>query len=61
MNDNRPMIKEYHFYISDDHMHDTHYAQHCLDIIYGSLKTHGVVMYEHWIWSYGCAKQFKYS
>ena len=25
-NDNRHVIKEYHFYISDDRMHDTHYA-----------------------------------
>ena len=42
-NDNRRLIKEYHFYINDDHTHDTHYVQHCFDIIYGSLKTHGVV------------------
>ena len=51
------MIKEYHFYISDDRMHDTHYVQHCFDIIYGSLKTHGVVINQHWIWSDGCAGQ----
>ena len=50
MNDNRHVIKEYQFYISDDHTHDTCYVQHCFDIIYGSLKTCGVVMNEHWIW-----------
>ena len=60
-NDNRHVIKEYHFYISDDHTHDTHYVQHCFDIIYGSLKTHGVVMNEHWIWSDGCAGKYKSS
>ena len=44
MNDNRHVIKEYHFYISDDRMHDMHYVKHCFDIIYGSLKIHGIVM-----------------
>ena len=60
-NDNRHVIKEYHFYISDDRTHDTHYVQHCFDIIYDSLKTRGIVMNEHWIWSDGCAGQFKSS
>ena len=60
-NDNQHVIKEYHFYISDDHMHDTHYVQHCFDIIYGSLKTGGVIMNENWIWSNGCARKFKSS
>ena len=58
-NYNRHVIKEYHFYISDDHAHDTHYIQHCFDIIYGSLKTCGVVMNEHWIWLDGYAGKFK--
>ena len=61
MNDNRYVIKEYHFYISDDRTHDTHYVQHCFDIIYGSLKKCGVVMNEHWIWSEGCVGKFKSS
>ena len=60
-NDNRHVIKEYHFYISDDRMHDTHYVQHCFDIIYDSLKTRGILINEHWIWSDGCAGQFKSS
>ena len=60
-NDNRHVIKEYHFYISDDRTHDTHYVQHSFDIIYGSLKTRGVVMNEHWIWLDGCAWKFKSS
>ena len=60
-NDNRHVIKEYHFYISNDRTHDTHYVQHCFDIIYGSLKTRGIVMNEHWIWSDGCAGKFKSS
>ena len=46
-NDNQHVINEYNFYISDDRTHDTHYVQHCFDIIYGSLKTCGVVINEH--------------
>ena len=60
-NDNLHVIKEYHFYISNDHTHDTHYVQYYFDIVCGSLKTHGIVMNEHWIWSYGCVGQFKSS
>ena len=39
MCDNWDVIKEYHFYISDDHTHDTHFVQHCIEIFfYDSLK-----------------------
>ena len=30
--DNWDVLKEYHFYISDDHAHDTQFAQHCIEI-----------------------------
>ena len=60
-NYNRYVIKAYHFYISDDHTHDTHYVQHCFQIIYGSLKKLGIVMNEHWLWLDGCARKFKSS
>ena len=46
-NDSRHVIKEYHFYINDDRMHDTHFVQHCFEIIYDSLKAHGVKFNEH--------------
>ena len=56
------MIKEYHFYISDDRAHDTHFLQHCIEIFfYDSLKSRNVKFNEHWIWLDGCAGQFKYS
>ena len=39
MCDNQDVIKEYHFYISDDRTHDTHFVQHCIEIFfYDSLK-----------------------
>ena len=40
--DNTPeshnVIKEYHFYISDDRAHDTFFVQNCFGLIYESLK-----------------------
>jgi len=60
-NDNRHVIKEYHFYNNDDRSHDTHFIQHCFDIFYDSLKKRGIEFNEHWIWSDGCACQFKSS
>ena len=57
--DNTPqscdVIKEYHFYVSDDHEHDTLFVQHCFGLIYDSFKNNGVSFTEHWIWSDGCA------
>ena len=49
------------FYISDDHTHDTYFVQHCFGKIYESLKSCGIKFNEHWIWSDGCAGQFKSS
>jgi hypothetical protein len=41
-NDTRHVIKEYHFYISDDRAHDTHCVHHCFDKFYDSLKQHEI-------------------
>jgi hypothetical protein len=35
--DHREVIKEYHFYISDDPTHDTFFLQHCFDSLYKEL------------------------
>ena len=44
--DNTPqscdVIKEYHFYVSDDHEHDMLFVQHYFGLIYDSLKNNGV-------------------
>jgi hypothetical protein len=60
-NENRHVIKEYHFYISDDRAHDTDYVQNCFDKLHDSLKERGIRFDQHWIWSYGCDGQFKHS
>ena len=57
--ENQHVIKEYHFYISDDHTHDTYFVQHCFGNIYDSLKSRGIKFNEHWIWLDGCAGKFK--
>ena len=57
--ENQHIIKQYHFYISDDCTHDTCFVQHCFGKIYDSLKNCGITFNEHWIWSDICACQFK--
>ena len=56
---NREVIKEYHFYISDDHTHDTGFVQHFNGILYKELPRRRVNFKEHWVWSNGCAGHFK--
>ena len=51
----RDVIKEYHFYVSDDCEHDTLFVQHCFGLINDSFKRNGVSFTEHWIWLDGCA------
>ena len=54
------VIKEAHVYISDDSDHDTLFVQHSFNIFLDSLiKDRGANFKEHWVWSDGCAGQFK--
>ena len=34
----REVIKEYHFYISDDRTHDTCFVEHCFGTLYKELS-----------------------
>ena len=38
----RNVIKEYHFYVSDDREHATLYVEHCFRLIYDSSKKNEV-------------------
>ena len=49
------ILKEIHFYISDDKTHDIHYMQHCLKLFYDHVIAMDVPFYHHFIWSDGCA------
>ena len=44
------VIKEYHFYVSDEREHDTLFVQHYFGLIYDSFKNNGVSFTEQWIW-----------
>ena len=52
-------ITSYHFYISDDMLHDSYFVQHCLLLHWESVVQGGFTPKHHWIWSDGCANQFK--
>ena len=54
------VLKFIHFYISDDKNHDTLFVQHCLQLHSGWLQEKGFCFLKrHWVWSDGCAAQFK--
>ena len=58
---NRIIHKKKNFYISDGKENDLHYVQHYFQIFYDQLKEGDIQMDQHWIWSDGCAAQFKNS
>ena len=43
----RIIIKEVHFYISDDKVHDRSYVAHCFAMFSEDLKNHGINVLEH--------------
>lgn len=55
------ILKKYHFYISDDCKHDSKFVQHCFMHHWGYMVEQGYVLQWHWVWSDGCASQFKNS
>ena len=50
---------QYHYYISDDRVHDSLYVQHCLLLHWQSMVAVGNIPSRHIVWSDGCALQFK--
>jgi hypothetical protein len=56
---NRVILKEYHFYIRNDRCHDLDYVQHCFQLFYNHLKEKNIQMDQNWIWSDGCTSQLK--
>ena len=53
------VIKEYHFYVSDDDENDILFIQKFFGFIYYSFRRRGVSFTEHQIWLYGCAGYLK--
>ena len=59
MEDNRKIIREYHFYMSDDRSHSHEFVQHCFKNYFNFLQEHAISMGRHIIWSDNCTSQFK--
>lgn len=53
------IMKQTHFYISDDKDHDSAFVQHCLLLHWDWLVDSGFSPGEHWVFSDGCSAQFK--
>ena len=53
--ENRVILKESQFYISDDRCHDLAFVQHNFQLFYKHLEDNNIQMEQHWIWSDGCA------
>ena len=53
------ILKESHFYVSDDQTHDIHYVQHCFKLFYDHVIAMDIPFCCHLIWPYGCAGKFK--
>ena len=53
--DERKILREYHFYISDDRLHSTEFLHGCFELFYGDLANRGIPYHQHIIWLYNCA------
>lgn len=58
-NDDGELIKHSHYYISDDKDHDSLFVQHCMMLHWEWMERMGFKPREHWVYSDGCAAQFK--
>ena len=55
----RRLCTEYHYYCSDDRKHDNLFVPKCFAVHWKYLKDHGIFPTTHFVWSDGCAAQFK--
>lgn len=57
--EDQKILREYHFYMSDNKLHSSKFVQYCFKVFYDNLKERQIQMTQHWIWSYNCTGQFK--
>jgi hypothetical protein len=55
------LLKNVHYYVSNDGTHDTLYVQHAFKLHWEFLKEQGSFPAHHIVWSDGCSGQFKSS
>lgn len=53
------IMKQTHYYISDDKSHDSAFVQHCLLLHWDWVQDANLDIQEHWVYSDGCSSQFK--
>ena len=58
-NDEPLLLKEFHYYVSDDKTHDSLFVQHCFMLNWDHVKSQGFMPENHIVWSDGCSGQFK--
>lgn len=58
-NDTVQLVRETHYYLSDDRTHDTLFAQHCLMSHWRWFTSTKFTPHTHHVFSDGCAGQFK--
>jgi hypothetical protein len=58
-NDEPLLLKEFHYYVSDDKTHDSLFVQHCFMLNWDDVKSQGFMPENHIVWSDGCSRQFK--
>ena len=59
--DDKNILREYHFYISNDRSYSTEFLHGCFQLFYGYLANRGIPYHQHIIWSENCTSQFKNS
>ena len=52
--DNQKIIREYHFYMSDDRSHFHEFVQHFFENYFDFLHEHAIAMDRHIIWLDNC-------
>jgi hypothetical protein len=53
------IIKQTHYCILDDKVHDLAFVQHCLMLHWDWVVDVGLSIDEHWVYNDGCSSQFK--
>ncbi len=53
------VLKEVHYYMSDDKTHNSLFVQHIFTLHWGYMKSKRCFPKQHLVWSDGCSTQFK--
>ena len=59
IDDDKKILREYHFYISNDRSHSMGFVHGHFQIFYGDLANRGITYHQYIIWSDNCTSQFK--